>query len=134
VPNKDFITLRVVNWSRGGDSIRVHVPIGVAYGTDPELVRRALFQAAAGVPEVLTDPAPHVRLVGFGDSSVNFELLVWTRELLQQRFELVSRINFAIADAFRRYGVQIPFPQRDLHVRDIVPVKVVEGAGPERRP
>jgi len=125
VPNKDFIALRVVNWSRGGDSIRVHVPIGVAYGTDLDLVRRALLESAAAVTEVLPDPAPAVRLVSYGDSSINFELLVWTRDLLQQRFELVSRVNFAIEAAFRRHSVQIPFPQRDLHVRSAVPVTVV---------
>jgi small-conductance mechanosensitive channel len=130
VPNKDFITLQVVNWSRGGDSIRVHVPVGVAYGTDPTLVRRALLEAAAEVPEVLRDPAPAVRLVSYGDSSINFELLAWTRDLLQQRLELVSKLNFAIDAVFRRWSIQIPFPQRDLHVREAVPVRVVSEGSP----
>jgi small-conductance mechanosensitive channel len=126
VPNKNFITMQVVNWSRGGDTIRVHVPIGVAYGTNPELVRTALIEAAHSVPSVLRDPAPVVRLVGYGDSSVNFEVLAWTRELLQQRLELVSELNFAIGAALGRRDIQIPFPQRDLHVREAVPVTVVD--------
>lgn len=125
VPNRDFITRQVVNWSRGGDSIRVHVPIGVAYGTDPDRVRVALLEAAAAVPAVLRDPAPVVRLVGFGDSAMNFELLTWTRDLLQQRPALVSEVNFAIHAALQRHDIQIPFPQRDLHVRGVVPVKVL---------
>lgn len=124
VPNKDFITTQVVNWSRGGDSIRVHVPIGVAYGSDLQQVRTALLEAAAAVPAVLRDPPAEVRLVNYGDSSINFELLAWTRDLLQQRLELVSRLNFAIDETFRRHGIQIPFPQRDLHIRSSVPLVV----------
>jgi small-conductance mechanosensitive channel len=130
VPNKNFITMQVVNWSRGGDTIRVHAPIGVAYGSNPEQVRAALIEAALSVPAVLRNPPPVVRLVGYGDSSVNFEVLAWTRELLQQRLELISELNFAIEAALRRRGIEIPFPQRDLHVRDAVPVTVVSrGAG-----
>lgn len=125
VPNKDFITLRVVNLSRGGDRIRVHVPIGVAYGVDPVLVQRALLDAAASEPAVLVDPPPTVRLVGYGDSSVDFELLAWTREFLHHRLELISRLNFTIGAIFRQRGIEIPFPQRDLHVRSAVPVTVV---------
>jgi small-conductance mechanosensitive channel len=131
VPNKNFITMQVVNWSRGGDAIRVHAPIGVAYGTNPDQVRTALIEAALSVPAVLREPPPVVRLVGYGDSAVNFEVLAWTRELLQQRLELVSELNFAIEAALRRHRIEIPFPQRDLHVRDAVPVTVVSrGTGP----
>lgn len=130
VPNKNFITMQVVNWSRGGDSIRVHVPVGVAYGTDPDAVRAALIEAARAVPAVLADPAPTVRLVGYGDSALNFELLAWTRDLLQQRLELISELNFAIEAAFRRRAIEIPFPQRDLHVRGPVPVTMVGTAPP----
>ncbi len=131
VPNKDFVTLQVVNWSRGGDSIRVHVPIGVAYGTDPRRVEAALLGAVATVPEVLKDPAPEVRLVDFGDSSIDFEVLAWTRELLQRRPALVSKVNFAVYDAFTRQGIEIPFPQRDIHLRTAVPLAVAaSGPGP----
>jgi small-conductance mechanosensitive channel len=82
------------------------------------------LEAAVSVSEVLSDPPPAVRLMRFSDSSVDFELLVWTRELLHQRLELVSRVNFAINAVFRLHGIQIPFPQRDLHVRGPVPVTV----------
>jgi small-conductance mechanosensitive channel len=126
VPNKNFITMQVVNWSRGGDAIRVHAPIGVAYGTNPQLVRSALMEAAASVPSVLREPAPDVRLVEFGDSSVNFELLAWTRESLQKRMELVSELNFAIDEVLKRRHIEIPFPQRDVHVREPVRVTITE--------
>jgi small-conductance mechanosensitive channel len=129
VPNKDFVTLQVVNWSRGGDSIRVHVPIGVAYGTDPKRVEAALFEAVATIPEVLRDPPPEVRLVGFGDSSIDFEVLTWTRELLQRRPALVSKVNYAIYDVFARHNIEIPFPQRDVHLRTAVPLAVIAPPG-----
>jgi potassium efflux system protein len=114
-----------VNWRRGGDTSRVHVPIGVAYGTSPDAVRAALLDAALSVPAVLREPSPRVRLVSYGDSSVNYEVLAWTRELLLQRFELISELNFAIEAALRRHDIEIPFPQRDLHLRDAVPVTIV---------
>ncbi|MGE0394326.1 MAG: mechanosensitive ion channel family protein [Vicinamibacterales bacterium] len=127
VPNKDFITQQVINWSRGGNRIRVHVPVGVAYESDPEAVRAALLEAARSVPHVLLDPPPSVRWVAYGDSALQFELLAWTQEMLHRRGEMVSQLNFAIHGAFRRHGIAIPFPQRDLHVREAVPVRLVGG-------
>jgi len=117
VPNHEFTSQRVINWSHGDAKIRIRVPVGVAYGSDVGRVRTALLEAADNVPAVLKEPEPRVRLTGFGDSSIDFEILVWTRELLQRRGECISRVNFAIHDSLRRHGIQIPFPQRDLHLK-----------------
>lgn len=117
VPNSEFVSQRVVNWSHGDDKIRIRVPVGVSYESDPERVRQALLEAAGSVDAVLEDPPPRVRFKGFGDSAMEFELLGWTTELLHARGEFVSRVNFAIHEALRRHGIEIPFPQRVVHLR-----------------
>lgn len=117
VPNSEFISQQVINWSHGSDAIRMRVGVGVAYGSDVERVRTALLEAAAAVDGALKEPAPRVWLAGFGDSALNFELLSWTSELLHNRGEFMSRMNFAIHASLERHGIQIPFPQRDLHLR-----------------
>ncbi|MEE9291946.1 MAG: mechanosensitive ion channel domain-containing protein [Acidobacteriota bacterium] len=128
VPNSEITSLQVINWSRGGDRIRIKVPIGVAYGSDIERVRRALLEAAERTGAILKNPEPRVRLTGFGDSSIDFELLGWTRELLHRRGEFISRVNFAIHEALARHGIEIPFPQRDLHLRSPIPLPVGQGS------
>ena len=116
VPNSEFINGKVINWSIGDPKVRIHVPVGVAYGSNLETVTRALLGVAAETEGILKHPAPEVRFIEFGDSSLNMELLVWTVEPAKH-FLLRSRLNFAIDAAFRREGVEIPFPQRDVHVK-----------------
>jgi small-conductance mechanosensitive channel len=116
VPNSDFINRSVINWSHSDRNVRIHAPVGVAYGSDVALVSRVLLAVAAETPGALASPAPEVRFTEFGESSLNFELLVWTDEP-EQHHALRSRLNFAIDAGFRKAGVQIPFPQRDLHLR-----------------
>ncbi|MCZ6696125.1 MAG: mechanosensitive ion channel [Acidobacteria bacterium] len=127
VPNSEITSQQVINWSRGGDRIRIKVPIGVAYGSDIGRVRQALLEAADRTDAVLKSPPPKVRLTGFGDSSIDFELLGWTRELLHRRGEFISRVNFAIHEALARHGIEIPFPQRDLHLRSPIPLPIGQG-------
>jgi potassium efflux system protein len=116
VPNSRFLETEVINWSHGDPVSRVHIPVGVAYGSDVSRVRAALLEAARGHPDVLRDPKPRVELRGFGDSSLNFELLVWTSEpRIQER--LKSDLNYRVEASLRAHRVQIPFPQRDLHLR-----------------
>jgi len=116
VPNSEFINRTVINWSHGDARVRVHVPVGVAYGSDVELVTRTLLEVTAGTEGVLKDPAPAVWFKEFAESSLNFELLVWTDQP-KFHFRLRSRLNYAIDAAFRRQGIHIPFPQRDLHIK-----------------
>jgi small-conductance mechanosensitive channel len=116
VPNAKFLETEVVNWNLGDPRSRIHVPVGVAYGSDPARVRRALLEAARGHPEVEPDPRPQVQMVRFGESSLDFELLVWTRDP-RDKNRLESDLNFRIEESLRRHGIEIPFPQLDLHVR-----------------
>jgi potassium efflux system protein len=92
------------------------VPVGVAYGSDTELVRDLLFKCAKGHKDVLSYPAPQVLFAAFGDSSLNFELRVYARDT-DYYLTLINDMHFAIDKAFRENGVEIPFPQRDLHLR-----------------
>jgi len=133
VPNSDFISQRVINWSHGDDKIRIRVPVGVSYESDVGEVKKALLEAAGTVDALLKEPAPSVRLTAFGDSAIRFELLVWTSQLLQRRGECVSRVNFAIHETLRRYGIEIPLPQHELRLRTPIPPKAVETGGPEIR-
>lgn len=117
VPNSEFLESRVVNWSHGNPISRLRLPVGVAYGSEPEAVRAALVGAAGDHPDVLKQPPPRVFFIGFGDSSLDFQLLVWISQPLRQ-YDIRSDLNFRIEAALRRLGITIPFPQRDLHLRD----------------
>ncbi|MBL9186079.1 MAG: mechanosensitive ion channel family protein [Opitutaceae bacterium] len=122
VPNSDLITHPITNWSHGDPKVRFRVPIGVAYGSDVEKVRRILLEVAAGHPAVLKTPAPNVYFENFGDSSLNFELGVWSQEMARTPRRFRSEINFAIEKAFRENDIEIPFPQRVVHLRRPEPV------------
>lgn len=117
VPNSKFITESVVNWQYNDASVRFRIPVGVAYGTDVRKVEQLLLEVAKAEKDVLDDPPPAVRFLEFGDSSLNFELRAWTTEAVNRKGRLTSALNFAIYDKFREHGIEIPFPQRDLHVR-----------------
>jgi small-conductance mechanosensitive channel len=117
VPNAEFISQRVVNWSYSDKLTRIKIPVGVAYGTDPEVVKKALIKAAKKSPRVLNTPPPYVWFEEFADSSLNFSLFVWTRDP-QNRLSLKSDINYDINRIFKEQGIQIPFPQRDVHIID----------------
>lgn len=129
VPNNELTGQQVINWSRGGDTMRIRIPVGVAYGSNVEKVVEALMEAADNTEAMLKQPAPHVRLTGFGDSSLNFELLGWTRALLHRRGLFISGVNYAIHAALKKHGIEIPFPQRDLHVRSSIPIDMAPPAG-----
>lgn len=117
VPNSDFISTAVTNWSHGDPKVRLRIPFGVAYGSDIPLLKRVILEVAARHPSVLGDPSPSLFFVGFGDSSLDFELGVWTIEMANNPLRFKSDIYYAIEDVLRRSGIEIPFPQRDLHVR-----------------
>jgi len=117
VPNSRFISEPVVNWTQNDPRVRFKIPVGVAYGSDLRLVERLLLQVARENPDVLDDPAPVVRLMAFGDSAVEFELRVWSTTLVHKRGKLISDLNFAIYDTFQQHGIEMPFPQRDVHIR-----------------
>ena len=117
VPNSDFITHPVTNWSYSDPKVRLRLPVGVAYGTNVEKLQRVLMEIAAENPAVLEDPAPMVRFLEFGDSSLNFELAVWTIDMAHRPTRFRSDLFFAIERKLRENHIEIPFPQRDLHLR-----------------
>lgn len=117
VPNSKFVEEPVVNWSHSDRKVRFRIPVQVAYGTDVRRAARILEDVARADPDVLEDPAPAVRLLEFGESGINLELRAWSTSLIHRKGLLVSNLNFAICDAFREHGVEIPFPQRVVHLR-----------------
>jgi len=117
VPNSKFITENVVNWMYNDGKVRFRVPVGVSYGSDVRKVEKVLLEVAAQEKEVLRDPPPAVRMTGFGDSALEFELRVWSDSQVHRKGWLVSALNMAIHERFREQGIEIPFPQRDLHIR-----------------
>ncbi len=117
VPNSKFISENVVNWSFANQSVRFRVPIGVAYDSDLNLVKKLLLEVADENADVLKEPKAAVRLIEFGDSAIDLQLWVWTTEKLQRKTVLISRLNFAIWEKFRANDIEIPFPQTDLHIK-----------------
>ncbi|HET6369965.1 MAG TPA: mechanosensitive ion channel domain-containing protein [Nitrospiria bacterium] len=120
VPNSEFISGRVTNWSYGDPKVRLHIPVGVSYQADVGLVRSVLLGIAMRSPKVLKDPEPEVWFIKFGESSLDFELLVWAPIPIGRR-RTISEINFEINRAFQENGIEIPYPQRDVHFRTAIP-------------
>lgn len=137
VPNSEFVTARLTNWTLGERILRVRIPFGVAYGSDKELVKKAALEATAEVSYTLTHMKgrdPDVWLVEFGDSSLNFLLLVWVnRQGAKRPTRTRAAYLWALETKFREYGIEIPFPQRDLNLRSGWPPseKAIEHDEPE---
>jgi len=129
VPNTKFIDSPVTNWTYGDPRVRFRIPIGVAYGSDVNRVREALIAAAREHPAALSDPAPSVFLDKFGDSTIDFELVVWSMEMSYRPRRFKSDLNFLIDKHLRAAGIEIPNPQRDLHIRSgVLKVQNVDAA------
>jgi small-conductance mechanosensitive channel len=116
VPNSRLLADEVTNWSHGNPTSRIHLPVGVSYSADAQKVKAALLQAANEHLEVLRYPPPQVFFKGFGDNSLNFDLLIWTSDPSRQ-LPLTSDLYFRIEAILREQEIEIPFPQRDLHLR-----------------
>jgi small-conductance mechanosensitive channel len=129
VPNTKFIDSPVTNWTYGDPRVRFRIPIGVAYGSDVNKVRDTLIAAAREHPSALSDPAPSVFLDKFGDSTIDFELVVWSMEMSYRPRRFKSDLNFLIDKHLRAAGIEIPNPQRDLHIRSgVLKVQNVDAA------
>nr|WP_244439734.1 mechanosensitive ion channel domain-containing protein [Nitratireductor aquibiodomus] len=116
LPNSELINAAVGNWTHRNKLGRMEIPIGVAYGSDVRRVHEILLEIAKSHPLVLKNPEPFVLFAGFGDSSLDFEIRVYLSDILMQ-LNVQNDIRFAIVDAFEAEGIEIPFPQRDIHVR-----------------
>ncbi len=116
VPNSKFVNDQIINWSHNYKKTRFSVSVGVAYGSDVDKVRELLLQCAAENPQVMDNPKPLVTFENFGDSSLDFKLFFWSREIWQAEL-LRSDLRFMISKSFTENNMQIPFPQMDVHVK-----------------
>jgi len=116
VPNSKLVSQRLINWSYGDPRARIAIPIGVAAESNIDVVTQTLTKVAEGVDNVLTDPAPKVQFLKFGDWSLDFRLLVWTNRP-RLHMQIRSDINYRIDKLFREAGIEIPYPQTELRIR-----------------
>ena len=119
VPNSNFVNDKIINWSQMDYNTRFSVDVGVAYGSDTKLVTQILLDCAAKNNNVSRSPKPFVRFNNFGDSALEFQVFFWVRESFWVE-NTKSEMRYAIDDEFRKNGVQIPFPQRDIHIKSTV--------------
>jgi small-conductance mechanosensitive channel len=117
VPNSEFINSRVINWSHNDSIVRFKIPIGVSYNEDPQKVRQVVIDAADSISGILKEPKPDLWFDAYGDSSLNFNLIIWTSEYTQRPNNLKSQVYYEVFKRFSENNIEIPFPQRDLHVR-----------------
>jgi len=118
VPNSDFISSKVINWSHNDRNVRFNIPVGVAYKEDPEKVKQILLEVAEKEEGILKNPKPDVFFKEFGDSSLNFSLEIWTNSYITTPGILRSKLYFEIFKKFRENNIEIPFPQRDIHIKN----------------
>ncbi|TVR82990.1 MAG: mechanosensitive ion channel protein MscS [Rhodospirillales bacterium] len=118
IPNEDLITTRVVNWSFTSDRLRLPLPFGVSYDSDVRKAMDLAVEAAREEPRVLEEPAPVCRVMAFGDSAVELELRLWIRDPVAGIVNVRSAVLLAMWDKFHAHDIRIPFPQRDLHIKD----------------
>ncbi|MCL4501853.1 MAG: mechanosensitive ion channel, partial [Deltaproteobacteria bacterium] len=133
IPNEQLITSEVINWSYSQDLVRIKLPIGIAYGSDLEKARDLMLEAAVENPRVLKNPASTCYLTGFGDNAVNLELRVWINDPQNGIGSVKNDLLWDIWKRFKDRGIEIPFPQRDLHLKSIPELRLRGKAreGPE---
>jgi len=117
VPNSEFINSRVINWSLNDRNVRFNFPVGVSYKENPLRIKKLMLEVAHNNKGVLKKPEPDVLFDEFGDSSLNFNLRVWTSEYSDRPKVLKSQLYYAIFEKFKEHNIEIPFPQRDLHLK-----------------
>ena len=119
IPNENLITTEVINWSYSDEQVRIKLPVQISYADDPEAAMEVLTQAAQTSQRVLQDPTPAARLMGFGDSGIDLELRVWISDPQLGVNNVRSELNIAIWKGFKAAGITIPYPQQDLHVKEL---------------
>ena len=124
VPNEDLITSRVTNWTYTNSRGRVEISVGVSYGSDIEKAHELILEAAREHPRCIEEPEPKCYLRNFGDSSVDFILHFWVDDVTKGRWEPHSEVMFDIWRKFKENKIEIPFPQRDLHLKTSETIKV----------
>ncbi len=120
IPNEEMITQRVENWSYSNRLIRLRVPVGISYDSDVRLAIKLCVEAAQMVPRIKLDPEPKAQLMAFGDNSVNLEVRVWIDDPEAGRGSVISELLLNVWDSFHENDINIPYPQRDLHVKSVL--------------
>lgn len=129
IPNEDLVTQKVVNWSFTNTHVRMRIPVGVSYDSDVRKAMKLCVEAGRAVDRVLSDPEPVCRVMGFGDNSVDLELRVWITDPVNGWGNVRSAVFLEIWDRFREHDIEIPFPQRDLHIRNAGDLSALAGSG-----
>ena len=127
VPNKTFITSQLVNWTLSDAITRLVIPVGIAYNSDVELAHQVMLDTVKSTPQVLAEPEPSVLFIGFGDSALNFSIRIFVNEL-KNRLPVTHDLLMRLEKAFREHNIEIPVPQRDIHIRSM-PTGVDKNAG-----
>ncbi|MDO8550792.1 MAG: mechanosensitive ion channel [Ignavibacteria bacterium] len=123
VPNSDFISSTVINWSHMDRNVRLNFPVGVSYRENPENIKKILLEVAVENEGVLREPKPDVLFSDFGESYLEFNLRIWTREYINRPGVLKSQLYYAIFKKFRETGIEIPYPHRDIILRNLDDIK-----------
>lgn len=124
IPNSKFVTEKVVNWSMNGEKVRFTVNVGIAYGSDVEQVFECLEAAMRDEKRIMKTPKPFVRFTNFGDSSLDFEMIFWSKETFRIE-NLKSDLRRKVYKNLAEYNLNIPFPQRDIHIKGVENLKNV---------
>ena len=127
IPNSQLISQQLINWSYSDNNVRIHLPVGVSYSSDVNLVKETLLEVAKKAEFILSSPAPDAHFLAFGDSSLDFELLAWANMKRVSLPLAKSTLNFMIWNAFKEKGIQIPFPQSDVWFRNELKIEGEEG-------
>jgi len=128
IPNEDLVTSQVINWSYSDKNIRLEVPFGVSYASDPHLVRKVAVEAAQRASRVMKSPPALCHLTAYGDSSVNFILRFWISDPAGGVVNVKSEVLLALWDALKEHGIEIPYPQRDVHLKTPVDAHAMPAA------
>jgi len=134
VPNELLITERVENWSYSDNNVRVRIQLGISYGSDVRKALSLVMDAANECPRTLKSPRPNCLVTGFGDSSVDLELRVWINDPVEGIGNVKSDILLRVWDKFHEHGIEIPFPQRDVHIKSGPPAPGAMGVAPSSAP
>jgi small-conductance mechanosensitive channel len=126
IPNEEFITSRISNWTFSNRLGRGQLDLGVAYGSDLEKVNELLLELANNHPQILSEPGPSCYITEFADSSINFRLYFWVGNITEGTLRAKSDLLFSIAKKFKEHGIEIPFPQREVKVIGLTKVETIE--------
>ena len=124
IPNENLITQNVINWSFTNNLVRLRIPIGISYDSDLNKARELIIQAAKSTERVLTEPYPNCHLIEFGNSSINLECRVWISDPSKGLSNIKSDILLKVWESFKENNIEIPYPQRDIHIKSVDGVKV----------